>query len=166
MLTTLVAETFLPFQLEYAFSSGMLLSLLGAMLPSYVSDTNWQRNVFSILEEMISARNVVAPLRKAELREMEELLTPIRRHPFIMPEPTEQEQSVPPLQPSNAGGVPQHEAQDGPTDFSTGLDDTDGFLASWEELFGLQQPMANGDFMMGLAEQLELGDLESSFLLS
>lgn len=37
---------------------------------------------------MIHARNVAAPLRKSELQDLEELLTPIRRQPVVPAEPS------------------------------------------------------------------------------
>lgn len=94
MITTLknlteqgLLETFLPFQLEYAFSSGMLLSILGSILPSYISDdNNWNHTLHFILDEMTKKSNVVAPLRKFELQTLHRLLDPVRtQEPLILP---------------------------------------------------------------------------------
>lgn len=134
------------------------------MLPSYLPDPSWQKNAFSILDNMIAARNVVAPLRKSELRDIEELLTPIRHHTFLAAD-------APPQQPNAPQGHADHVAASELPTVTTGdvfnynLDGADDLLSAWDELYGLAQPMANGDFMLGLAEQLELGDLEESFLL-
>lgn len=94
MITTLknlteqgLLESFLPFQLEYAFSSGMLLSILGSILPSYISDdNNWNHTLHFILDEMTKKSNVVAPLRKFELQTLHRLLDPVRtQEPLILP---------------------------------------------------------------------------------
>ena len=52
-------EAFLPFQLEYAFSSAMLLSILGTILPAFVRDSTWPRTVRFVLQEMIRKKNAV-----------------------------------------------------------------------------------------------------------
>lgn len=131
------------------------------MLPSYLPDPSWQKNAFAVLDNMIGARNVVAPLRKAELRDIEELLEPIRHHTFLAAETPQQ-----PMLPQQGAAISDTQTStvaDG--GFGDGLDGADDLLAAWDELYGLAQPMASGDFMLGLAEQLELGDLEGSFLL-
>ncbi|KAL9527278.1 Proline utilization trans-activator [Sphaerulina musiva] len=116
MITTLknlteqgLLETFLPFQLEYAFSSGMLLSILGSILPSYISDdNNWNHTLHFILDEMTKKSNVVAPLRKFELQTLHRLLDPVRtQEPLILPGLHEsgyfsgQNVAVPPPPPNN-----------------------------------------------------------------
>ncbi|KAK4500752.1 hypothetical protein PRZ48_008942 [Zasmidium cellare] len=156
-------ETFLPFQLEYVFSSSTLLSLLGAMLPTYLPDPAWQKNAFTVLDGMIAARNVVAPLRKSELQDIEELLEPIRHHTFLAAEEPQQS-TIPQQQGAHDIATVDTSAMPDGT-FAGGLDGADDLLSAWDELYGLAQPMSSGDFMLGLAEQLELGDLEGSFLL-
>lgn len=121
MITTLknlteqgLLETFLPFQLEYAFSSGMLLSILGSILPSYISDdNNWNHTLHFILDEMTKKSNVVAPLRKFELQTLHRLLDPVRtQEPLILPGLHEsgyfsgQNVAVPPPPPNNTTTSP------------------------------------------------------------
>lgn len=66
----------------------MLLSLLVAVLPSYIPEANWQGNALIVLDEMVRARSFVTPLRTSELQDLEELLAPIRRQPIGLAEPS------------------------------------------------------------------------------
>lgn len=65
----------------------MLLSILGSILPSYISDdNNWNHTLHFILDEMTKKSNVVAPLRKFELQTLHRLLDPVRtQEPLILP---------------------------------------------------------------------------------
>jgi hypothetical protein len=63
----------------------VLLSILDAILPSYVPDPGWQAAASSIFQEMIQKGNIVAKLRRAELEHLEALLEPYRAHGSSMP---------------------------------------------------------------------------------
>ncbi|GFF27756.1 putative fungal-specific transcription factor [Aspergillus udagawae] len=70
-------EAFLPFQLEDAFSSAFLLHLIRVVAPSLLHDDSWCGDIQCILDKMISKWSSVAPLRKLELTQLEQLLTPL-----------------------------------------------------------------------------------------
>ncbi|RHZ43053.1 ADP-ribosylglycohydrolase family protein [Aspergillus thermomutatus] len=71
-------EAFLPFQLEDAFSSAFLLHVIRVVAPSLVHDDSWCENIQCILDKMISkGSSSVAPLRKLELTQLEQLLAPL-----------------------------------------------------------------------------------------
>ncbi|KAJ4300059.1 hypothetical protein N0V90_005308 [Kalmusia sp. IMI 367209] len=78
-------ECFLPFQLEYAFSAAMLLSLMRAILPDYVPDMHWSRSVQTIFDQMIAKNNVVARLRKIEMRKLDAQLASVHKLNFPAP---------------------------------------------------------------------------------
>lgn len=78
----------LPARVGILVRSAMLLSLVGAVLPSFTPEANWQGNALIVLDEMVPARSVVAPLRTSELQDLEELLAPIRRQLIVPAEPS------------------------------------------------------------------------------
>ncbi|KAI1452453.1 hypothetical protein F4805DRAFT_447319 [Annulohypoxylon moriforme] len=154
-------DTFLPFQLEYAFSAGMLLSILGATLPSYVLDATWSSSVNLVLGEMIRKQNAVAHLRKAELEHLERLLDPLRKYDSdIM-------QNAPPSGITANGNFTMCQ----PTDMAPPLVGGDnlepsGFGLPWEISYGAGNSfLGNPDQILELADQLEHGDLPDTFLL-
>ena len=78
-------EAFLPFQLEDAFSSAFILYLIRTISPTLIHEPNWSEDVQSILDKMISKGSVVAPLRKAELGQLEHIMsafTPLGDEPL------------------------------------------------------------------------------------
>lgn len=155
-------EAFLPFELEYAFASAMLLCILSALLPDYVPDHTWSRKSRYVLDTMIKKRNVVAQLRKSELDQLEALLTPFRRD------------AAPATAAVDGTSTVDQAAQFVPRQFSdhvTGdLSDPplapvtlgDDFLTqdqslAWDALAGSSEQMLN------LAEQFEMGDFDAPF---
>ncbi|KKK24020.1 hypothetical protein AOCH_002780 [Aspergillus ochraceoroseus] len=74
-------ETFLPFDLENLFSSSFILTLISAIIPDILPDTNYRDLGFSLLDEMISRGNRVAHLRKSEIELLEELVQPLIQAP-------------------------------------------------------------------------------------
>ncbi|KAH8674253.1 hypothetical protein BX600DRAFT_227513 [Xylariales sp. PMI_506] len=72
-------EPFLPFDLEFAFSASMILSIVQAILPIFIPDSSWLSVANSIFDSMMRRGNVVAGLRKAELHHLEVLLAPLHR---------------------------------------------------------------------------------------
>ncbi|KAH8879811.1 fungal-specific transcription factor domain-containing protein [Thozetella sp. PMI_491] len=74
-------EAFLPFQLEDAFSSAFILSLIRVIIPSLLPDDTWRENIHCILDKMISKGSIVAPLRKRELMQLEDTMTSITPGP-------------------------------------------------------------------------------------
>lgn len=67
-------EAFLPFQLEDAYSSAFVLYLVRTISPTLVPDDNWEENIQSVLEKMISKGSVVAPMRRMELSQLEHFM--------------------------------------------------------------------------------------------
>ncbi|KAF9893436.1 hypothetical protein FE257_010748 [Aspergillus nanangensis] len=90
-------ESFLPFQLEDAFSSGFVLHLLRAVAPWLLPDDSWSEDVDCVLDRMISKGNLVAPLRKVELSQLAHIMTPLTPGAlhFQSPSPTEERQDDP-----------------------------------------------------------------------
>ncbi|KAI9691939.1 MAG: hypothetical protein M1822_008012 [Bathelium mastoideum] len=153
-------ETFLPFQLEYAFSSAVLLAILSAILPTYVPDTGWRRAVSSTFEEMAKKRNVVVPLRKAELEHLEALLGVRQRR--ISPLPT------PPVSASRtvgeSGGVQPGSRGLGASFYSSDENQEDAVETAWNSSCGaFDFFVTNTDDVFALAEQFEHGDLSTTF---
>ncbi|KAF2210016.1 hypothetical protein CERZMDRAFT_121896 [Cercospora zeae-maydis SCOH1-5] len=166
-------ETFLPFQLEYAFASGMLLSILGSLLPSYIPDPSWSTTLNFILDEMASKCNVVAPLRKAELEALHRLLDPVRtQEPLIVPAPndaslsmswhTDEQQDL--AATGQAGGSAHVTSlQEGGGDPGSAAD-SNAFYMPWDPLHDIGQS-GQQELLLELAAQLETNDFDPSFLL-
>ncbi|EEU48333.1 uncharacterized protein NECHADRAFT_23096, partial [Fusarium vanettenii 77-13-4] len=70
-------ESFLPFDLEYAFASALSLCIIRTVLPHFVPDQSWFQKAVSLLDKMISQGGIVARLRKNELQRLEQLLIPL-----------------------------------------------------------------------------------------
>ncbi|KAF5855190.1 hypothetical protein ETB97_009744 [Aspergillus alliaceus] len=83
-------EAFLPFQLEDAFSSAFLLHVIRVVAPSLLHNS-WCEDIQCILDKMISKGSSVAPLRKLELTQLEQLLTPLTPiyDPLMVPQQTD-----------------------------------------------------------------------------
>lgn len=127
----------------------------------------------TVLDVMIRKRSAVAPLRKAELDQLETLLEALKQHhisrnalfqhasyPLLSPR-IPQSVSPPPLAapyPHQRGGPPpamgassvvgNYESEAVATSFS------------WDSMCG-----PNGDQILGLAEQFEMEDLEMNFTI-
>ncbi|KAF6798770.1 hypothetical protein CSOJ01_12659 [Colletotrichum sojae] len=67
-------ETFLPFDLEQAFSSAFVLTLMTAIPGLPDRDTSYMDTTSKILDTMIARGNVVAGFRKEELEKLQEKL--------------------------------------------------------------------------------------------
>ena len=151
-------ETFLPFQLEYVFSAGMLLIILGAILPSYVPDSNWSRAVHLVLDEMIRKKNAVAHLRKSELDQLVTLLNQLRGYGPPNLRDTSSNNDT-------GGGIATNFPDDTATASMPDNNESDGFGLPWDASYGMGNPFfTNSDQILELAEQLETGDLPSSLL--
>jgi hypothetical protein len=85
-----ISEAFLPFQLEDAFSSAFLLHVIRVVAPSLLQ-VSWCEDIQCILDKMISKGSSVAPLRKLELTQLEQLLTPLTPvyDPLMLPQQTD-----------------------------------------------------------------------------
>ncbi|KAJ5674525.1 Transcription factor [Penicillium maclennaniae] len=70
-------DAFLPFQIEDASSSAFVLYLLRAISPELIHSNNWCENLNSVLDKLISKGNLAAPLRKQELKQLEQILAPL-----------------------------------------------------------------------------------------
>lgn len=75
MLT--VVDAFLPFQIEDASSSAFVLYLIRAIAPSLISNDLWCDNLECVLDKLIAKGNLAAPLRRLELRQLEQILAPL-----------------------------------------------------------------------------------------
>ncbi|KAL1639382.1 hypothetical protein SLS58_007963 [Diplodia intermedia] len=157
MLRTLaehdMLETFLPFQLEYGFSSAMLLCILGAILPTFVPNENWHAAIDFVLDEMVKKKNPVARLRKSELNQLDALLNPLRGYGPVFPDAAT----------SFAGGDVVAGLQRGDVEPAQLADDDGGFEMPWDSMGNVGNQLANPDQMLELAEQIGTGDLLSSF---
>ncbi|XDG06182.1 hypothetical protein ABKA04_005797 [Annulohypoxylon sp. FPYF3050] len=154
-------DTFLPFQLEYAFAAGMLLSILGAILPSYVPDASWCSSVNLVLGEMVRKQNAVARLRKEELEKLEQLLGSIRRY-----DPDPSMQDVPQSGIATTGNLTTGQPADVATTPVSNNIEPNVFGLPWEISYGSGDSfLGNPDQILELADQLEHGDLPDTFLL-
>ncbi|KAJ5148094.1 transcriptional regulator family: Fungal Specific TF [Penicillium atrosanguineum] len=70
-------DAFLPFQIEDASSSAFVLYLLRAISPELIHSNTWCDNLNSVLDKLISKGNLAAPLRKQELKQLEQILAPL-----------------------------------------------------------------------------------------
>ncbi|KAE8369010.1 hypothetical protein BDV27DRAFT_153465 [Aspergillus caelatus] len=145
-------ETFLPFPLEYTFSSAVLLTILSAILPTYVPDSGWHRAVSSIFDEMIRKGNIVAKLRRAELEHLEALVEPYRIQNSTM-------HSLQPAPHQDSAAV-QHPFSGHPRALDVHVDhDQNPFRINWNDSQDLLEPFETGsDDIIALAEQLEHDD--------
>ncbi|KAJ5344514.1 hypothetical protein N7452_002518 [Penicillium brevicompactum] len=160
MLDREMLETFLPFPLEYAFSSAVLLSILSAILPTYVLDSGWHSAMSAVFEEMIRKGNVVAKLRMAELTHLEALLDAQRRQvsmaslqSFSVPRYTSDSASTSQLL-SNPNLGHEAQCENHSNSFEVGWNDSDGFLDPFE---------TGSEDILALAEQLEHDDFSFPF---
>lgn len=72
-------ESFLPFDLEYAFASATLLYVVQTILPGFVEDdSSWRSMANSLIDIMITKGSIIAGLRKSELRYLQQILTVLR----------------------------------------------------------------------------------------
>ncbi|OJJ50360.1 hypothetical protein ASPZODRAFT_149702 [Penicilliopsis zonata CBS 506.65] len=74
-----ILESFLPFDLENAFSASFILTLVAAILPAALPDQTYRDMGFSVLDEMIARGSRVAQLRKSEIELLEDLARPLRQ---------------------------------------------------------------------------------------
>ncbi|KAF5012215.1 hypothetical protein FDECE_1731 [Fusarium decemcellulare] len=149
-----ILEGFLPFQLEHAFSSAVLLCILSVFLPQFVPSSEWRQAVTSIFEAMIAKGSVVAGLRTAELEHLETLLGPHRPTDQLPPRPVETD-----LQSTSFGaqsrlgpgdvGSGRRNGRQSPPDFTLGRDDTRGGF----DLFNI-----TADDILALAQEFEHDD--------
>ncbi|EXF74544.1 hypothetical protein CFIO01_11795 [Colletotrichum fioriniae PJ7] len=73
-------ESFLPFDLEQAFSSAFVLTLMTSMPGLSERENNYMQITTDILDTMIARGNVVARCRKEELEKLQEMLCLAQRH--------------------------------------------------------------------------------------
>ncbi|KAI2789435.1 hypothetical protein POX_d04924 [Penicillium oxalicum] len=70
-------DAFLPFQIEDASSSAFVLYLIQAIAPSIVQRDAWRDHLNCVLNALLAKGNPAAPLRRKELRQLEQILAPI-----------------------------------------------------------------------------------------
>lgn len=170
MLKTLteqdMLECFLPFQLEYGFSAAMLLSLMRAILPDYVPDTNWYRSVHLILDQMIAKKNVVARLRKTEMQELDTRLASVHKQLFAVPElSTIQVVTRDNAQSGVAAGV-SDDVLIPPTSVPDLMPSS--LQQAWDiDFAGIDDALFNNhDQMLDLAQQFQTGDWDASIFFA
>jgi hypothetical protein len=73
----IIPDAFLPFQIEDASSSAFVLYLLRAIAPELIHSNTWCENLKCVLDKLISKGNMAAPLRKRELKQLEQILAPL-----------------------------------------------------------------------------------------
>lgn len=70
-------DSFLPFHLEDNFSSAFLCCIIDAIVPDMIPDQSWSTITHEILDTMISRGNISARLRKSELSQLQQLISPL-----------------------------------------------------------------------------------------
>lgn len=70
-------DAFLPFQIEDASSSAFVLYLIRAIAPSLIQRDTWCDHLNCVLDKLIAKGNPAAPLRRQELRQLEQILAPL-----------------------------------------------------------------------------------------
>ncbi|KAJ5638537.1 transcriptional regulator family: Fungal Specific TF [Penicillium herquei] len=70
-------DAFLPFQIEDASSSAFVLYLIRSIAPSLISNSTWCDNLECVLDKLVSKGSVVAPLKRRELSQLEQILAPL-----------------------------------------------------------------------------------------
>jgi hypothetical protein len=152
-------EPFLPFHLEYAFSSALLLSLLETVAPTYIGERRWLDTAFSILDRMIRRGNMVALLRKNELEHLEQHLVVVRHTDTFHFSPVEAphfaSQQPTPSRNNNAAAPTLPEVSQ---ESSLSMD------AHWDSLFGHEGMMTNHEQILELAEQFDGEPLDPALL--
>ena len=142
----------------------MLLSLMRAILPDYVPDTNWSRSIHHILDQMITKNNVVARLRKAEMRELDAQLASVHKQSFAPPGPFAT-QTIANINAHGdmSAGLPADLLSSQAFDQNLASND---LQQSWDiDFAGMDDALFNNhDQMLDLAEQFQTGDLDPSIL--
>ncbi|KAJ3520570.1 hypothetical protein NM208_g13653 [Fusarium decemcellulare] len=149
-----ILEGFLPFQLEHAFSSAVLLCILSVFPPQFVPTSEWRQAVTSVFEAMIAKGSVVAGLRTAELKHLETLLGHYRPRDQMPPRPVEpdlQSTSFGAQSRLSSGDLALSQGNDSHSlhDFTLGRDDTRGDL----DVFNI-----TADDILALAQEFEHDD--------
>lgn len=79
-----IIATFIPFDLEATFSSGIIVLLASFVEPILVGDVSAElAKTHSILDDLIMKGNLIAARRKVELQQLESLLDAIKAHESI-----------------------------------------------------------------------------------
>ncbi|KAI7220366.1 hypothetical protein KC333_g2381 [Hortaea werneckii] len=143
-------ETFIPFDLEAAFSSAIVLMITATVDPSLIrKETDWLPVAYGVLEEMEGRGNLVASLRKSELEHLDKNLKSLPSAPIgsgVASEPENQTNLLngpfenPNMADTLVGG-------DGPSDIDT--------LCDWNS-----EEALNGEQLMAVADSLDFSDLD------
>ncbi|KAI7717457.1 hypothetical protein KC353_g4560 [Hortaea werneckii] len=143
-------ETFIPFDLESAFSSAIVLMITATVDPSLIrKETDWLPVAYGVLEEMEGRGNLVASLRKSELEHLDKNLKSLPSAPIgsaVANEPENQTNLLngpfenPNMADTLVGG-------EGPSDIDT--------LCDWNS-----EEALNGEQLMAVADSLDFSDLD------
>jgi proline utilization trans-activator len=140
-------ESFLPFQVEYASSSGFLLHLITVICPHLIQDHSWRDDINYILDTMIAKGSLVAPLRKVELGQLEQKLsafTPVTGQPDLPPSLTMNEDIDPSREEIHHEENDEHEQQP--------MIDESG----WDHFAASAMAVLSPRELLDLAEQLDV----------
>lgn len=74
-----MSDTFLPFDLESAFSAAFVLVMASSVHPKLLPQENWLNTIMAVFDYMIMKGNVLASLRKSEVEELAQMLRPRRQ---------------------------------------------------------------------------------------
>ncbi|RMY13700.1 hypothetical protein D0867_07377 [Hortaea werneckii] len=148
--TLIAPETFIPFDLESAFSSAIVLMITATVDPSLIrKETDWLPVAYGVLEEMEGRGNLVASLRKSELEHLDKNLKSLPSAPIGSAVANESDNQLnllngpfenPNMADTLVGG-------DGPSDIDT--------LCDWNS-----EEALNGEQLMAVADSLDFSDLD------
>lgn len=143
----------MPFQLEHAFSSAVLLYILSVFLPPSVPKSQWRKAVTFIFKIIIAKGSVVAGLRTVELEHLETLLShygspeqPVRpQDSYLQSSSSSYEGRVNSRDP----GLSQNDNRQSPHGFISGRDDRRGdvniFNITSDDILALAQEFEHDD---------------------
>ncbi|EON70068.1 hypothetical protein W97_09334 [Coniosporium apollinis CBS 100218] len=72
-------DTFLPFDLESAFSAAFVLLMASSVHPKLLPQHNWLNTVMEVFDSIVLKGNMLASLRKAEVEELAQILRALDR---------------------------------------------------------------------------------------
>lgn len=152
-LANVSVESFLPFDLDAAFSSAVVLLLAATVDYSLIrnNDGSWLEVVHAILKEMIARGNLVAKFHASELQQLDENLKklPNSGATGAIGHATRSNETVQHLSSNTVANSSGAVLSGGQFDISP------DFLGEWNSDDGL-----NGDQLMALADSLDLEHLD------
>lgn len=157
------SETFLPFDLESLFIS-TVSEIVGPIIDPQLldNDSSWLKRAYSIFDELIGCGNQVAVFRKAELLQLDEMLTDLPNGQSLLTSPSKD----PPLN-KRVG----HDVAGGAGAFTIGASAADTSMPSPDSanMFdeeGLGNPMTTAQIMeiANSMDSMDMGWISQEFL--